>query len=118
MQTNVKFQVPRSQNLPPPRTEHLDPATFDRTPRSVELGQIALDLPQIMPFTDDLNEHLVQMPTLPTRFHTFDTVFADVRGIHRAKPMPPKSHRFMADIGLEPFLEVDGKKTWKDFLCC
>lgn len=54
--------------------------------------------PKEVPIAVDLHEHLVQMPAPFARFHTGNTSFPDLRGKHRAEPMPPESHSLMTDI--------------------
>ena len=54
--------------------------------------------PKIVSLTVDLHEHLVQMPAPSAGFHTLDPALSDLSSEHRAEPMPPISHRFMADI--------------------
>ena len=54
--------------------------------------------PQVVPFTVDLHEHLIQMPAPAAGFHTLDPALSYLGSEHRAEPMPPVSHRFMTDI--------------------
>ena len=54
--------------------------------------------PKVVPLTVDLHEHLVQMPAPPAGFHARNPALSDLGREHRAEPMPPVSHRFMADI--------------------
>ncbi len=54
--------------------------------------------PKIMPLPVDLHKHLVQMPAPPAGLHAGNSAFSYLGSDHRAKPMPPVSHRFMADI--------------------
>ena len=53
------------------------------------LAELAVDLPK----------HLIQMPA-PLRIaaHVRDASPADLRGEHRAKPVPPEPDRLMADV--------------------
>ena len=55
--------------------------------------------PEVVHLTVDLHEHLVQVP-LPVRVcaHLADPFLADLCGKQRAKSVPPKSNRFVADI--------------------
>src|SRR5208337_3868799 len=55
--------------------------------------------PEIAELAVDLLERLIQMPT-PLRIaaHVRDPLLADLGGKHRAKPVPPKPDRLMADI--------------------
>ena len=54
--------------------------------------------PEVMLLTVDLDEHLVKMPAPSAGFHTLDPSLSDLGRKHRAEPVPPVSHRFMADI--------------------
>ena len=54
--------------------------------------------PQVVPLAVDLHEHLVEMPLPVARSHPVDPALLDLTGEHRAKPMPPKSNSFVADI--------------------
>ncbi len=54
--------------------------------------------PKVVPLAVDLHENLVQMPAPATGFHAHNSAFSDLRGKHRAEPVPPISHRFMANI--------------------
>src|SRR5208337_3153255 len=55
--------------------------------------------PEIAELSVDLHKHLVQMPP-PLRIaaHVRDPLLADLGGEHRAKPVPPKPDRLMADV--------------------
>lgn len=68
-----------------------------------------------MSLTTDPHEHLIQMPPPSTGFHAFNPVHAELRGEHRAEPVPLISHRFMADIDaalVQPIFNVSDRK-WK-----
>ena len=54
--------------------------------------------PKVMSLTVDLDEHLVQMPSPPAGFHPLNPSLSDLGRKHRTEPVPPVSHRFMADI--------------------
>jgi len=55
--------------------------------------------PEIVGFSVDFYEHLVQMP-LPIRMSTklLNPFLSDLCGKQRAEPVPPKPHRLMADL--------------------
>src|SRR5271156_6834183 len=55
--------------------------------------------PEIAELAVDLHKDLVQMPA-PLRIaaHVRDASIADLRGEHRAKPVPPEPDRLMADV--------------------
>src|SRR5208282_1655576 len=55
--------------------------------------------PQITELAVDLHERLIQMPT-PLRIaaHVRDSPLSDLGSKHRAKPVPPKPYRLMADV--------------------
>jgi len=55
--------------------------------------------PEVMPLTVDLHEHRVQVPLPAAQSYPIDTAFADLGGEHRAKPVPPKPHRLVANVG-------------------
>jgi hypothetical protein len=72
--------------------------------------------PQVVGFTVDLYEHLVQMP-LPIRMSpkVLNPFSSDLRGKHRAKSIPPEPHRFVADIDatfMQQILNI-AKGKWK-----
>ena len=88
--------------------------TFHRFPEEFQcrfaipsLGDIAFKhltlviygAPQVVGFTVDLYEHLVQMP-LPIRMSTklLNPFSSDLSGKHRTKTVPPEPHSFVADI--------------------
>src|SRR6056297_880336 len=54
--------------------------------------------PKVMPLPVDLHEDLIEMPPPVAGFHALDTAFADLRGEHRAEPIPPEPHRLVADV--------------------
>ena len=54
--------------------------------------------PKVMLLTVDLDEHLVQMPPPSAGLHALNPSLSDLGSEHRAEPVPPVSHRFMADI--------------------
>ena len=54
--------------------------------------------PQVMCFTVDADKHLVQMPSPPRIRLMVDALFPDLRGEHRAEPVPPEPYRLVADI--------------------
>ena len=105
--------------------------TFHRFPEEFQcrfaipsLGDIAFKhltlviygAPQVVGFTVDLYEHLVQMP-LPIRMSTkvLNPFSSDLGGEHRAEPVPPKPHRFVADIDatfMQQILDI-AKGKWK-----
>src|ERR1700733_7439947 len=55
--------------------------------------------PEIAEFAVDLHEHLIQMP-MPLRIpaHVRYPLLSDLGSKHRAKPVPPKPDRLMADV--------------------
>ena len=55
--------------------------------------------PEVVGFTVNLYEHLVQMP-LPIRMSTklLNPFSSDLRGEQRSKAIPPKPHSLMADF--------------------
>jgi hypothetical protein len=55
--------------------------------------------PEIAELAVDLHEHLIQMPT-PLRIpaHVRYPPLSDLGSKHRAKPVPPKPDRLMADV--------------------
>ena len=57
------------------------------------------DTPKIVGFTIDFHENFVQMP-LPIRVspHPARPITTDFGGKHRAKSIPPKPNRLMANI--------------------
>jgi hypothetical protein len=62
----------------------------------------------------DLYEHLIQVP-LPVRIcgHLTDSFPADLSGKHRAKSVPPRPNRFMADVDtafMQNFLNIAKRK--------
>ena len=60
--------------------------------------------PKVVPFAIDLHENLVEMPLPMARSQPLDPEFPDLRGEHRPEPMPPKPHRFVADVDA-PFMQ-------------
>src|SRR5208337_2830204 len=55
--------------------------------------------PEIAELAVDLHERLIQMPTpLGIAAHVRDPLLSDLGGKHRAKPIPPKPDRLMADV--------------------
>ena len=55
--------------------------------------------PQVAELAVDLHKHLIQMPTpLGEAAQTRNPVLSDLCREHRAKPVPPKSDGFMADV--------------------
>jgi len=105
--------------------------TFHRVPEELQcrfaipsLGDIAFKhltlviygAPQVVGFTVDLYEHLVQMP-LPIRMSTklLNPFSSDLSGKHRTKTVPPEPHRFVADIDatfMQQILDI-AKGKWK-----
>ena len=105
--------------------------TFHRFPEEFQcrfaipsLGDIAFKhltlviygAPQVVGFTVDLYEHLVQMP-LPIRMSTklLNPFSSDLSGKHQAEPVPPKPHRLVADIDatfMQQILDI-AKGKWK-----
>ena len=105
--------------------------TFHRFPEELQcrfaipsLGDIAFKhltlviygAPQVVGFTVDLYEHLVQMP-LPIRMSTklLNPFSSDLSGKHRTKTVPPEPHRFVADIDatfMQQILDI-AKGKWK-----
>jgi len=78
--------------IPPLRGEHLEHLTF-----------VINGAPQVVHLAVDPDEDLVQMPA-PARIRSMiDPALSDFRGEHRTEPVPPKPHRFVADI--DPALE-------------
>lgn len=65
---------------------------------SAPLASMIHCAPQVVPFTVDLHEHLIQMPAPAAGFHTLDPALSYLGSEERAKPMPPISHRFMTGI--------------------
>ena len=60
--------------------------------------------PQVMAFAVDLHEYLVEAPApLAKAVHPAHPLATDVGSEHRAEPVPPQPHGFMADIA--PTLE-------------
>jgi len=51
-----------------------------------------------MSFTIDPDENLVQVPAPAGMRIVLDAALPDFRGKHRTEPVPPKSHRLVADI--------------------
>ena len=54
--------------------------------------------PKVVPLAIDLHEDLVEVPAPAAGFHPFDPPLPDLGGEHRAKPVPPISNRFVADL--------------------
>lgn len=54
--------------------------------------------PEIVPLAVDLHEHLVQVPAPTARTHPRNPTLSDLRRKHRTEPVPPKSHRLMANL--------------------
>jgi len=54
--------------------------------------------PQVVRLIANFHEDLIQM-SLPIRLgmQSVDLIFANLGGEHRAKPVPPEPHGFMAD---------------------
>ena len=80
------------------------------------LSLVIYGAPQVVGFTVDLYEHLVQMP-LPIRMSTkvLNPFSSDLGGEHRAEPVPPEPHRFVADIDatfMQQILDI-AKGKWK-----
>ena len=60
--------------------------------------------PEVHHLAIQLHEHLVQVPTpVPETPHPQHTLAADLTRKHRAEPVPPESHRLMAEV--DPALE-------------
>ena len=54
--------------------------------------------PQVMRLAVDPNKHLIQVPA-PVRIRTMmNPPLPDLRSEHRAEPVPPETHRLVADI--------------------
>ena len=51
-----------------------------------------------MPFSVDLHEYLVEMPTPKARFHLLNPTFSDPGSKHRAEPILPEPDSFKANI--------------------
>jgi hypothetical protein len=54
--------------------------------------------PEIMCLTVDAHKHFVQVPALAGIRMVLDTVLPNFRGEHRGKPVPPETHRLVANI--------------------
>lgn len=55
--------------------------------------------PEVVAFTVDLHENLVDMPApVRERTHTIHPPASDLSGDHQAKSVPPKTNRFVTDI--------------------
>ena len=54
--------------------------------------------PKVVPLAADLHDDFVQVPTPAAVYHAFDTTFRDLRGEDRAKPVPRKPNRLVADF--------------------
>ncbi len=54
--------------------------------------------PEIMRLSIDPDEHLVQVPMSLRKRPMMNAPFPDLRGEHRTEPVPPETHRFVADI--------------------
>ena len=54
--------------------------------------------PQIMPLAIDFNENLVLVPSPVAGPHALDATLSDLCCKHWPEPVPPKPHRFMADV--------------------
>jgi len=72
---------------------------FAVTDRFQDLAFMIDGAPEIAELAVDLHEDLVQMPP-PLRIaaHVRDPPPSDLGGEHRAKPVPPKPNRLMADV--------------------
>jgi hypothetical protein len=73
-----------------------------RVPRFAdeELQHLALVIdgpPKIMELAVDLHENLVNLPAPATEVSSLQPPLADIAREERAKAVPPKSHRLMAD---------------------
>ena len=71
--------------------------------------------PKIMLLTIDLHNDLIQMPAPAARSHPRDAPFSDFRSKERTEPVPPKPHRFVADLDaalVQEFLHV-AQRQWK-----
>src|SRR5271157_3382332 len=67
--------------------------------RFQDLALVVDSAPEIAELSVDLHKHLVQMPPpLRIAVHVRDPLLADLGGEHRAKPVPPKPDRLMADV--------------------
>ena len=63
-----------------------------------DLAFVIHGAPEVARFTDDPDEHLVQVSS-PVRIRLMmNPPFPDLGGEHRAEPVPPKPHRLMADV--------------------
>ena len=54
--------------------------------------------PEIALLSIDLHENLIQMLAPVAQTQPFYPPLADFCGEHRPEPMPPESHRFVADV--------------------
>jgi hypothetical protein len=55
--------------------------------------------PKVVRLVVNLHAHLIQMSLpVPPRLHSVNPSAADLSGKHRAKSVPPKSNRLMADV--------------------
>ena len=54
--------------------------------------------PEVMRLPVDPDEHFIQVPA-PVRIRpVMNAPFPDLRGEYRAEPVPPKTHRLVADV--------------------
>ena len=73
--------------------------------------------PQVVPFTVDLHEHLIQMPASAAGFHTLDPALLYLGSEHRAAPMPPEPHSLVTDVDaalVQQILDVPQRKRKPD----
>jgi hypothetical protein len=70
-----------------------------RDQRFQDLAFVIDSPPKVAEFAIDLHEDLIQMPTpLSEAPHLRNPLVSDLCREHRAKPVPPKSDRLVADV--------------------